>query len=119
MYIDDEVNHILPASVVPDGLNDCVAICTILWLTVSTGCCVVKFFTINKLLDNVVLLLLDIFKYCVLPDLIKNKLLGFTSTLAVILPVPILNKLNPTILDADMLVTPAPSPKNEPLKEPE
>ena len=48
MYIDDEVNHILPASVVPDGLKDCVANCTILCDIVNTGCCVVKFFIINK-----------------------------------------------------------------------
>jgi hypothetical protein len=55
----------------------------------------------------------------VLPDLIKNKLDGVTLTLAVMLPVAILNKLKPTTLDADMLVIPAPFPKNEPLKEPE
>ena len=62
MYIEDEVNHILPASVVPDGLKDCVANCTTLCDIVNTGCCVVKFFTINKSLYNVVLLLLDILK---------------------------------------------------------
>ena len=30
MYKDDEVNQILPASVVPVGIVDCVANCTIL-----------------------------------------------------------------------------------------
>ena len=89
MYKDDEVNQILPASVVPVGIVDCVANCTILWLTVNTGFCVVKFFITNKSLYRVVLLLEDIFKYTLLPDCIKNKLLGAVFTLAVILPVVI------------------------------
>jgi hypothetical protein len=71
-----EVNQIPPFGAIPVGFDDWVANCTMLCETVNTGCCVVKFLIINKLLCNSVFPLLDTLKYVVLPDFIKNKFIG-------------------------------------------
>ena len=73
-----------------------------------------KFFTMNKSLYNVVLLLLDILKKTVLPDLIRNRLFGFVSTLALILPDVILFKLKPGTYEADKAQLDV--PYNEPVR---
>jgi hypothetical protein len=59
------------------------------------------------------------FSNCVLAEVTVNRLAELTSTEAVIEPVAVLDRFNPTIPDAGTLVNPEPLPLNDPVYDPE